>query len=50
MPDDESSGGGIKIPSMSSKDALFSLGRTINFIDNWIQCFEVNYDNIIAIY
>ena len=50
MPDDESSGGGIPMPSMLSKEALFSLAHTIKFIDNWSQCFEVNYHNRIMIY
>ena len=47
MPYDESSGGGRPIPSTSSREALLSLCKTINFIYNWIQCFEVTYDNII---
>ena len=37
LPDDENSGGGRPIPSTLSKEALFSLGHTINFIDNWLQ-------------
>ena len=50
MHDDASRGVGIPIPSTSSKESLFSLGRTINFIENCLQCFEVNYDNRITIY
>ena len=50
MPDDESIVGGIQIPSKSSKESIFSLGHTINFIENLIQCFEVNYHKIIIIY
>ena len=37
MPSDAISGGGRQIPSMSSKKALYSLGHTINFIENWLQ-------------
>ena len=50
MSDDASNGGGIPIPSTLSKEALYSLGKTINFIENWIQCFEVNHENRIMIY
>ena len=50
MPCDESSGGVIPIPSKSSKKALYSLGHKINFLDNWLQWFDGNYQNIIAIY
>ena len=44
MPDDTSRGGDIPMPCMSYKEARISLGQTINFIDNWLQCFEYNYD------
>ena len=40
MPDDTSSGGGITLPISSYKESLVSLGQTINFIDNWLQCSE----------
>ena len=50
MNDDESSDMGTQIPSMSSMESLLSLGHTIKFIDYWLQCFEVNYQNIIMIY
>ena len=38
------------MPITSSKESLLSFGNTIKFIDNWLQCFEVNYQNIIIIY
>ena len=50
MPSDASSGGGRPIPSASSKKAPYSLGPKINFIDNWLQCFDESDHNIIAIY
>ena len=50
MPDDASIGGGIKILSISSKEALISLGQTIKLIDNWFQLFEENNDNRILIH
>ena len=50
MPDDSISGGGRLIPSTSSKEAILSLVRTINFIYNGLQCFEINYQNSIIIY
>ena len=50
MPDDVSSGVGRPMPITSPKEALFSLGQTINFIDNWLQCFEFNDENIITVY
>ena len=50
MTSDASSGGGRSMPSTSSKKALYSLGHTINFLDNWLQCFGGNYQNRIAIY
>ena len=34
----------------SSKGSIISFCQTINFIDNWIQYFEDNYDNHIVIY
>ena len=43
--------GGVRImSSMSSKEALISIGHTIKFIDNFFQCFEVNYYNGINIH
>ena len=50
MPRDEIIGGGIPMQSTSSKKVLYSLGHTINFLDNWLQWFDENYQNIIAIY
>ena len=50
IPSDASSKGGIPMPIMSSKKAIYSLGHTINFIDNWIKWFDVNNQNRIAIY
>ena len=34
----------IPFPSTLSRDALESLGHTINFIHNWLQCFSDNYE------
>ena len=34
----------IPFPSKLSIDALESLGHTINFIKNWLQCFSDNYE------
>ena len=50
MPSDTISGGGRPMPSTSYKKSLYSLGHTINFLDNCIQCFDDNDQNIIAIY
>ena len=50
MTDDASSVSLIPMSSTSSNEALFPLGHTINFIDNWFHCFEVNYQNRITIY
>ena len=50
MHDDASSVGGRPIPSMSYKEACISIGHTIRFIDNCIQPFEDNFDNIIMTY
>ena len=47
---DVSSGCVIPMPISSYKGALISLGHTIKFIGNWIQCFKVNYDNRVNIY
>ena len=47
MSDDISSGSGRPMTSTSYKEAIFSLGHAINFIDNWFQCFEVNDENRI---
>ena len=36
---ENASGGGVRpLTSTSYKDKLESLGHTINFIDNWLQC------------
>ena len=48
--DDESSGGGRKIPKNSTTAALESLGTTFNFIDCWIKHFHHNYQVIWKIY
>ena len=40
------SGGRRPIPSTSYKESILSLGQTINFINNGLQCFESNYYNI----
>ena len=37
MPEYASSGDGIPLSIFSYKETRISLGRTINFIDNWIQ-------------
>ena len=50
MNDDTSSGYNRKFPILSSKEALISLFRTINFIDNCLRCFEDNYDKKIVSY
>ena len=50
MPSDASSGGARPMPNTSSKNSLYSLGHTINFLGNWLQCFDNNYQNRIAIY
>ena len=34
----------IPSPSKLSIDSLESLGHTINFIKNWLQCFSDNYE------
>ena len=44
VPDDRSSGGGILLKTTLYTDALESIGHTINFIDNWFQCFGENYE------
>ena len=38
----ESSSNGRPFPITLSIDALESIGRTINFIDNWLQYFSEN--------
>ena len=50
MHDDAISGDRISLPISTFKVALISLGWTINFIDNRLQCFENNYDRIIVSY
>ena len=50
MTDDASSGGDIPIRINSFKEACISLGKTIKFIDSWLQYFEDNYDKIFVIY
>ena len=42
--EDASSANVIPFPSKLSIDALESLGHTINFIKNWLQCFSDNYE------
>ena len=44
------SGGRRPLTSMSLKKALYSLGHKIKFLKNWLQCFDENDKNIIAIY
>ena len=39
-----STGGGRPLSMTSSPDSLESLGHTINFIKNWLQCFSDNYE------
>ena len=46
-PENGSSGGGRPFPIESSKELLESLGHIINFINNWVQFFEDNYDDIL---
>ena len=50
IPDYTSSGNVITMPINPFKGEIISLGQTINFIDNWLQWFEDNYDNRILIY
>ena len=50
IPSDASIFGEIPMTSMSSKKSLYSLVHTYNFLDNWIQCFDEDYQNRIAIY
>ena len=50
MPDNASSGGGKPMASTSSNKVLFSLGHTINFIDNGLQLFQVNYESRTTMY
>ena len=50
MPDDTCSGGGRPFPISQSNESLISIGKTINFIDNWLQLFEDNYDKTIVSY
>ena len=50
MPGNGISGGWRPLSISSSKESLKPLGHTINFDDNWLQYFEVNYDNIIESY
>ena len=38
-----SSGDDRPLPYTSCIDSRESLGHTINFIDNWLQCFEDNH-------
>ena len=42
--EDASSVNVIPFPSKLSIDAHESLGHTINFIKNWLQCFSDNYE------
>ena len=50
MPGNGISGGWRPLSISSSKESLKPLGHTINFDDNWLQYFEVNYDDIIESY
>ena len=50
MPSYASSDGRIPMPSTSYKKSLYSLGHKIKFLDNWLQWFDDNYQNIISIY
>ena len=50
MTIDEICGCRRTIPSMLSKISLYSIGNTINFLDNWLQWLDENYQNIIDIY
>ena len=43
-PEDSSSGGVRPLSSTLSIDTLESLGPTLNFINNWGQCFIENYE------
>ena len=49
-PDAVSIVGGRELTSTSSTYSLGSLGRTINFIDNWLQFFENNDGEITGVY
>ena len=49
MLDDSISGGERKMTSMSYKEAILAIVHRINFIDIWLQWFEVGYQNIIII-
>ena len=43
--DGSSSGGGNSIPQNSTTEALASLGATFDFIDCWLKCFDINYQD-----
>ena len=45
IPGDASSGFVRPMSRTSYKEALLSLGQSMKFIDNCIQCFEFNYEN-----
>ena len=48
-PGNESSGGDRTLTMEYSKEWLESIGKTINFTDNWIQFFEGNHYKIIIL-
>ena len=50
ITDDASSVGGRLIMSTPNRQAILSLGHPMNFIDNWLQIFEVNDQKIIMFY
>ena len=50
MPYNAGRSGGRSFKISSYKLSRISLGQTINFIDNWIQLFEENYDKILVSY
>ena len=50
MPDDASIVCVRPLSSTSSKGAIILLGHGINFIDNWLQQLEDNYNKRIVIY
>ena len=50
MPTDASSGSGRPMLSKPYKLEPLLLGQKINFIDNWIQCFEVNHESRTTFY
>ena len=49
MTDEANSCVGRPMPSTSSEEALYPLGHTTKYIDNWRQWYEVNNQNIIIV-